>query len=169
MKPKRVAIWGAGRLFDSLVVHGGFDASHALAPDRQTPAEARRRALRPHAARRRRRWRAAVRTWSIVMSRGFAARSLPKRASWRRARKSSLYSDLLARARTCARRRDAPRAVCHAALAQLASPTSSRRNRNARRVSCASMRSQRSIMPVPAIPAARSPAPIFSPACSAPN
>jgi 2-polyprenyl-3-methyl-5-hydroxy-6-metoxy-1,4-benzoquinol methylase len=24
MKPKRVAIWGAGRLFDSLVVHGGF-------------------------------------------------------------------------------------------------------------------------------------------------
>jgi 2-polyprenyl-3-methyl-5-hydroxy-6-metoxy-1,4-benzoquinol methylase len=24
LKPKRVAIWGAGRLFDSLVVHGGF-------------------------------------------------------------------------------------------------------------------------------------------------
>lgn len=24
MRPKRVAIWGAGRLFDSLVVHGGF-------------------------------------------------------------------------------------------------------------------------------------------------
>ena len=27
MKPKRVAIWGAGRLFDSLVVHGGFAPS----------------------------------------------------------------------------------------------------------------------------------------------
>ncbi len=25
LAPKRIAIWGAGRLFDSLVVHGGFD------------------------------------------------------------------------------------------------------------------------------------------------
>ena len=28
MLPRRVAVWGAGRLFDSLVVHGGFDATH---------------------------------------------------------------------------------------------------------------------------------------------
>lgn len=26
LAPRRVALWGAGRLFDSLVVHGGFDA-----------------------------------------------------------------------------------------------------------------------------------------------
>ncbi len=25
MKPRRVAMWGAGRIFDSLVVHGHFD------------------------------------------------------------------------------------------------------------------------------------------------
>ena len=28
MAPRRVAMWGAGRIFDSLIVHGGFDPKH---------------------------------------------------------------------------------------------------------------------------------------------
>ncbi|HEY1963050.1 MAG TPA: class I SAM-dependent methyltransferase [Rhizomicrobium sp.] len=97
MKPRRVAIWGAGRLFDSLVVHGGFAPamlSHLI--DKHlikhvdsrfgTPLNA------PEAL------TAAQPDVIIVMSRGFAheivaeARALAPRAE------IVTYSDLLSRA-----------------------------------------------------------------------
>jgi len=97
--PKRVAMWGAGRLFDSLVVHGGFEASRlAVLVDAHLKAHMGERhgcalsapddlpAAEPGVV--------------VVMSRGFAgeiaehAKKLAPRAE------VIFYSDLLARART---------------------------------------------------------------------
>ena len=98
LTPRRVAIWGAGRLFDSLVVHGGFEPSKlALLIDKH---------LKPHVAER---FGCTVSMPDalkdanvgvvIVMSRSFAseiereARSLAPRAE------VLFYSDLVAHAR----------------------------------------------------------------------
>jgi SAM-dependent methyltransferase len=97
MAPKRVAIWGAGRLFDSLVVHGGFVPamlSHLI--DKHLVKHVDSRFGRPLDAP-----ESLARTNPdvvIVMSRGFAdeicaeARKLAPRAE------IVTYSDLLARA-----------------------------------------------------------------------
>ncbi len=99
MLPRRVAMWGAGRLFDSLVVHGGFQAPRlAMLIDAHLKAHVAERhgcavsspeelsAIDPGVV--------------VVMSRGFAgeiaahARQLAPRAQ------VIFYSELLARART---------------------------------------------------------------------
>ena len=97
MKPKRVAIWGAGRLFDSLVVHGGFAPamlSHLIDKHLIKHVDNRfgRTLDEPEAL-------ASVQPdVIIVMSRGFAqdivaeARALAPRAE------IVTYSDLLSRA-----------------------------------------------------------------------
>jgi hypothetical protein len=97
LKPKRVAIWGAGRLFDSLVVHGGFAPamlSHLIDKHLIKHVDSRfgRTLEAPEAL-------AAVQPdVIIVMSRGFApeivaeARALAPRAE------IVTYSDLLSRA-----------------------------------------------------------------------
>ena len=98
LRPQRVALWGAGRLFDSLVLAGGFDPK-ALAllidahliqymPDRhgarlsppaalaQTPADV-----------------------IVVMSRGFAGEIVAEAKKLAPNARIILYADLLARAR----------------------------------------------------------------------
>ncbi|MEO7054135.1 MAG: methyltransferase domain-containing protein [Rhizomicrobium sp.] len=98
LKPQRVALWGAGRLFDSLVRTGGFDPSDlALLIDAHLIAHMdSRHGVRlspPHAL------SGAMVDVIVVMSRGFAdeivaeARRLSPKAS------IILYADLLARAR----------------------------------------------------------------------
>jgi 2-polyprenyl-3-methyl-5-hydroxy-6-metoxy-1,4-benzoquinol methylase len=97
LKPKRVAIWGAGRLFDSLVVHGGFAPamlSHLIDKHLIKHVDSRfgRSLDAPEAL------AGAQPDVIIVMSRGFAheivaeARALAPRAE------IVTYSDLLARA-----------------------------------------------------------------------
>ncbi|HEY5237613.1 MAG TPA: class I SAM-dependent methyltransferase [Rhizomicrobium sp.] len=98
MKSRRVAMWGAGRIFDSLVVHGNFDPrSLALLIDKH---------LKPHVGER---YGCALHGPEaladadagvvVIMSRGFAqeiadeARRLAPRAE------IIFYADLLARAR----------------------------------------------------------------------
>jgi len=98
LKPQRVALWGAGRLFDSLVRTGGFDpADLALLIDAHLIQHMdSRHGIRlspPHAL------SSAMVDVIVVMSRGFAdeivteARRLAPRA------RVILYTDLLARAR----------------------------------------------------------------------
>jgi 2-polyprenyl-3-methyl-5-hydroxy-6-metoxy-1,4-benzoquinol methylase len=97
--PKRVAVWGAGRLFDSLVVHGGFDASHlAMLVDAHLKTHVAERhgctlstpddlpSARPGVV--------------VVMSRGFAGEIAAHARKLAPAAEVILYSDLLARART---------------------------------------------------------------------
>ncbi|MBI3676318.1 MAG: class I SAM-dependent methyltransferase [Proteobacteria bacterium] len=96
--PKRVAMWGAGRLFDSLVVHGQFEPSLlSLLIDKHLKAHVGTRhgtALQEPEA-----LKDANAGVVVVMSRGFAdeivneARRLAPRAE------ILLYSDLMARAR----------------------------------------------------------------------
>ncbi len=99
LAPRGVAIWGAGRIFDTLVVHGGFDTKvlrllidthlrdhvgerHGCAlagPDALTDA-------RPGVI--------------VVMSRGFADEIAAEARRFAPAAEILLYTDLLSRART---------------------------------------------------------------------
>ncbi|HEY1707376.1 MAG TPA: class I SAM-dependent methyltransferase [Rhizomicrobium sp.] len=97
--PKRVAMWGAGRLFDSLVVHGGFKASRlAMLIDAHLKAHVGERhgcALSapddlPEAE------PGVV----VVMSRGFAGEIAAHAKQLAPKAEVIFYSDLLARART---------------------------------------------------------------------
>jgi SAM-dependent methyltransferase len=98
LKPRRVALWGAGRLFDALVTHGGFDpAGLSLLIDKH---------LKQHIASRHGRALSAPEALNdantdvvVVMSRGFA-QEITAEASMRAPHADIiLYADLLARAR----------------------------------------------------------------------
>jgi 2-polyprenyl-3-methyl-5-hydroxy-6-metoxy-1,4-benzoquinol methylase len=97
--PRRVAIWGAGRLFDSLVVHGGFKASRlAMLIDAHLKAHVGERhgcavsapeelpGAKPGVV--------------VVMSRGFAGEIAAHAKQLAPGAEVILYSDLIARART---------------------------------------------------------------------
>jgi SAM-dependent methyltransferase len=97
--PKRVAIWGAGRLFDSLVVHGGFEASQlAMLIDAHLKAHVGERhgcavsapdeliSIDPGVV--------------VVMSRGFAGEIAEHAKKLAPDAEVIFYTDLLARART---------------------------------------------------------------------
>jgi SAM-dependent methyltransferase len=97
--PKRVAMWGAGRLFDSLVVHGGFKASDlALLIDAHLKAHVGERHgcmlsapddlpdAKPGVV--------------VVMSRGFAGEIAAHAKQLAPKAEVIFYSDLLAKART---------------------------------------------------------------------
>jgi SAM-dependent methyltransferase len=97
--PRRVALWGAGRLFDSLVVHGGFDPRRlTMLVDAHLKAHVGERhgcALStpddlPGAA------PGVV----VVMSRGFAGEIAEHARKLAPGAEVILYSDLLSRART---------------------------------------------------------------------
>jgi len=98
MSPKRVAMWGAGRLFDSLVIHGQFDTTNlALLIDAH---------LKPHVGERH---GCALSTPDdlpsanpdvvVVMSRGFAGEIADHAKKLAPKAQVLLYSDLLAAAR----------------------------------------------------------------------
>ncbi|MDE2495530.1 MAG: class I SAM-dependent methyltransferase, partial [Alphaproteobacteria bacterium] len=99
LAPKGVAIWGAGRIFDSLVVHGRFDArALRLLIDKH---------LKPHVGERHGCALAApeelVRAKPgviVVMSRGFADEIAAEARKFAPAAEILLYTDLLSRART---------------------------------------------------------------------
>jgi SAM-dependent methyltransferase len=97
--PRRVAMWGAGRLFDSLVVHGGFQASRlAMLIDAHLKAHVGERhgcavsapdelpGIKPGVV--------------VVMSRGFAGEIAAHAKELAPGAEVIFYSDLLARART---------------------------------------------------------------------
>jgi 2-polyprenyl-3-methyl-5-hydroxy-6-metoxy-1,4-benzoquinol methylase len=97
MAPKRVAIWGAGRLFDSLVVHGGFAPamlSHLI--DKHLIAHVGQRHGRtleaPEALAR------ANPDVIIVMSRGFASEIVAEARAVAPRAEIVCYSELLASA-----------------------------------------------------------------------
>ena len=96
--PKRVAIWGAGRLFDSLVVHGGFDASAlALLIDKHLKLHMGERHGRPLAGP-----EALADTTAdivVVMSRGFAKDIAEEARTLAPGAEIVFYSDLISRAR----------------------------------------------------------------------
>lgn len=97
MAPKRVAIWGAGRLFDSLVVHGGFEpAMLSQLIDKHLVAHVGerhgRRLEAPEALAR------ANPDVIIVMSRGFAAEIVSEARALAPRAEIIRYSDLLSRA-----------------------------------------------------------------------
>ena len=99
MKSRRVAMWGAGRIFDSLVVHGNFDARglallidkhlKALVPERHGCEVQAPEALETADA-------GVV----IVMSRSFAPEIVNEARRLAPSAEILLYSDLLAQART---------------------------------------------------------------------
>jgi methyltransferase family protein len=98
LKPQRVALWGAGRLFDSLVRTGGFDpADLALLIDAHLIAHMdSRHGVRlspPHAL------SGAVVDVIVVMSRGFADEIVAEARRLAPKARIILYTDLLARAR----------------------------------------------------------------------
>jgi 2-polyprenyl-3-methyl-5-hydroxy-6-metoxy-1,4-benzoquinol methylase len=97
--PKRVAMWGAGRLFDSLVIHGGFNARQlAMLIDANLKAHMGER----HGC--------ALSTPDdlpsadpgvvVVMSRGFAGEIAEHAKKLAPTAEVIFYSDLLSRART---------------------------------------------------------------------
>ena len=98
LKPQRVALWGAGRLFDSLVRTGGFDpASLALLIDahliQHMDSRHGVRLSPPHAL-------AGAKVDVIVaMSRGFADEIVAEARRLAPKARIILYADLLARAR----------------------------------------------------------------------
>src|ERR1700761_9345357 len=101
MAPKKVAMWGAGRLFDSLVTHGGFQPAmlSALVDKhlKQYVAERHGRALEEP--------QALAQTQPgvvIVMSRGFAQEIADAAKSLAPDAEIIFYSDLIARARQAA-------------------------------------------------------------------
>jgi SAM-dependent methyltransferase len=101
MAPKRVAMWGAGRLFDSLVTHGGFEPAmlSALIDKhlKQYVGERHGRALvEPQAL------TDAQPGVVIVMSRGFAQEIADEAKSLAPNAEIIFYSDLMARARQAA-------------------------------------------------------------------
>ncbi|MES2256070.1 MAG: class I SAM-dependent methyltransferase [Pseudomonadota bacterium] len=98
LKPQRVALWGAGRLFDSLVRTGGFDpADLALLIDAHLIAHMdSRHGVRlspPHAL------SGAMVDVIVVMSRGFADEIVAEARRLAPKARIILYADLLARAR----------------------------------------------------------------------
>ena len=98
LKPQRVALWGAGRLFDSLVRVGGFDPSDlALLIDAHLIAHMdSRHGVRlspPHAL------SGAMIDVVVVMSRGFADEIVAEARRLAPKARIVLYADLLARAR----------------------------------------------------------------------
>jgi SAM-dependent methyltransferase len=101
MAPRKVAIWGAGRLFDSLVTHGGFEPAilSALIDKhlKQYVGERHGRALaEPQAL------AEAQPGVVIVMSRGFAQEIADEAKSLAPQAEIIFYSDLMARARQAA-------------------------------------------------------------------
>ena len=98
LRPERVALWGAGRLFDSLVRTGGFDPSDlALLIDAHLIAHMdSRHGVRlspPHAL------SGALVDVVVVMSRGFAEEIVAEAKRLAPKARIILYADLLARAR----------------------------------------------------------------------
>ncbi|HEX7727016.1 MAG TPA: class I SAM-dependent methyltransferase [Rhizomicrobium sp.] len=101
MAPRRVAMWGAGRLFDSLVTHGGFEPAmlSALIDKhlKQYVGERHGRALvEPQAL------TDAQPGVVIVMSRGFAQEIADEAKALAPDAEIIFYSDLMARARLAA-------------------------------------------------------------------
>ncbi|MBS0276768.1 MAG: class I SAM-dependent methyltransferase [Proteobacteria bacterium] len=101
MAPRKVAMWGAGRLFDSLVTHGGFEPAmlSALIDKhlKQYVGERHGRALVEPAA--------LAETQPgvvIVMSRGFAQEIADEAKALAPQAEIIFYSDLMARARQAA-------------------------------------------------------------------
>jgi hypothetical protein len=98
MRPKRVAIWGAGRIFDSLVTHGGLAASSlALLVDTHLKAHVADRFGCP--LRGPEDLRTAKLDVVIVMSRAFAGEISREARRLVPGADVILYSDLLARVR----------------------------------------------------------------------
>ena len=98
LKPQRVALWGAGRLFDSLVRTGGYDPCDlALLIDAHLIAHMdSRHGVRlspPHAL------SGAMVDVVVVMSRGFADEIVAEARRLAPKARIILYADLLARAR----------------------------------------------------------------------
>ncbi len=98
LAPKRVALWGAGRLFDSLVLAGGFDAnSLALLIDTHLAALVpERHGVKPDLP------SALIETpvdVIVIMSRDFAAEITAQAKKLAPHAEIILYADLLARAR----------------------------------------------------------------------
>ncbi|HXS05933.1 MAG TPA: class I SAM-dependent methyltransferase [Rhizomicrobium sp.] len=98
LRPQRVALWGAGRLFDSLVRGGGYDPSDlALLIDAHLIAHMdSRHGVRlspPHAL------SGAMMDVVVVMSRGFADEIVAEVKRLAPKARIILYADLLARAR----------------------------------------------------------------------
>jgi hypothetical protein len=99
LAPKGVAIWGAGRIFDSLVVHGRFDAGALrLLIDTHLKAHVGERhgctLAGPEAL------ADAAPGVIVVMSRGFAGEIAAEARKFAPAAEILLYTDLLSRART---------------------------------------------------------------------
>jgi hypothetical protein len=99
MKQRRVAMWGAGRIFDSLVVHGNFDArALTLLIDKHLkPHVPERYGCEVHAPEALEKADAGV---VIVMSRSFAPEIADEARRLAPSAEILLYSDLLAQART---------------------------------------------------------------------
>jgi len=101
MAPRRVAMWGAGRLFDSLVTHGGFEPAmlSALIDKhlRQYVGERHGRALEEPQA-----LAQSQPGVVIVMSRGFAQEIADEAKTLAPNAEIIFYSDLMARARRAA-------------------------------------------------------------------
>jgi 2-polyprenyl-3-methyl-5-hydroxy-6-metoxy-1,4-benzoquinol methylase len=98
LRPQRVALWGAGRLFDALVRAGGYDPSDlALLIDAHLIAHMdSRHGVRlspPHAL------SGAMVDVVVVMSRGFAGEIVAEARRLAPKARIILYADLLARAR----------------------------------------------------------------------
>jgi hypothetical protein len=98
LRPQRVALWGAGRLFDSLVRAGGYDPSDlALLIDAHLIEHMdSRHGVRlspPHAL------SGAMADVVVVMSRGFADEIVAEARRLAPKARIILYADLLARAR----------------------------------------------------------------------
>jgi len=99
MKQRRVAMWGAGRIFDSLVVHGNFDArSLTLLIDKHLKQHVpERHGCEVHAPEALEGADAGV---VVVMSRSFAPEITEEARRLAPSAEIVLYSDLLAQART---------------------------------------------------------------------
>ncbi len=99
MKQRRIAMWGAGRIFDSLVVHGNFDArSLTLLIDKHLKQHVPERhgceVQTPEAL------KSADAGVVVVMSRSFAPEIVDEARRLAPSAEIVLYSDLLAKART---------------------------------------------------------------------
>ncbi len=98
LAPRRVALWGAGRLFDSLVVHGRFDPGNlALLIDKHLkPHVGERHGLKLHDPEALSEAKPGV---VVVMSRGFAAEIAREAKRLAPGAEVVFYSDLISRAR----------------------------------------------------------------------
>jgi SAM-dependent methyltransferase len=99
LKPQRIALWGAGRLFDSLVLAGGFDPNKlSLLIDahliQYMPERHGMKLSEPEAL------RATPVDTIVVMSRAFSGEIVREAGRLAPNARIILYADLLARART---------------------------------------------------------------------